>query len=354
MATMKETLVNADLTTTTQKVAVPTPQPGQVRIKVVVSGTNPKDWKIPQWILKGPQNSGDDIAGVVDEVGEGVVGFRKGDRVGAFHEMMEQSGSFAEYAIAWARTTFHIPHDTTFEEVASIPLAATTAGLAVYQRLRLPMPWQQAQKRTPLVVYGGASAVGAYAIKFASLANVHPIVAIAGRGIPYVETLLDKSKGDKVIDYREGEEHVIKELQSIEPNDEGKMHAVDAVSEKGTVGHLAKMKAKDIQIATVLDTTIKPEALAELPKHVNIMFTQVGHVHRVYYPNLEKDVPFDKQFGAILYPFISLGLQEGWFSGHPYEVAPGGLEEGVKVAMGKLSRGEVSAKKMLIRVADDE
>ena len=134
MATMRETLVNADLTTTTQKVAIPAPQPGQVRIKVVVSGTNPKDWKIPQWILKGPQNSGDDIAGIVDEVGEGVVGFKKGDRVGAFHEMMEPSGSFAEYAISWARTTFHIPQGTTFEGMFAEAKRARKRGLTAVQK----------------------------------------------------------------------------------------------------------------------------------------------------------------------------------------------------------------------------
>ena len=72
-------------------------------------------------------NTGDDIAGYVEKVGAGVTEFKVGDRVGAFHEMMTAHGSFAEYAIAWAKTTFHIPENTTFEEAATIPLAAMTA-----------------------------------------------------------------------------------------------------------------------------------------------------------------------------------------------------------------------------------
>ena len=60
-------------------------------------------------------NSGDDIAGVVDQVGENVYEFKPGDRVGAFHEMMTSHGSYAEYAIAWQHTTFHIPKHITFE-----------------------------------------------------------------------------------------------------------------------------------------------------------------------------------------------------------------------------------------------
>jgi len=66
-----------------------------------------------------PHNSGDDIAGFVEEVGENVLEFRKGDRVAAFHEMTKPNGSFAEYAIAPAHTTFHLPDTTTFEEVCT-------------------------------------------------------------------------------------------------------------------------------------------------------------------------------------------------------------------------------------------
>ena len=64
-----------------------------------------------------PHNSGDDIAGIIEAVGENVTEFKKGDRVAAFHEMLAPHGSFAEYAIAWAYNTFHLPKETSFEEV---------------------------------------------------------------------------------------------------------------------------------------------------------------------------------------------------------------------------------------------
>jgi NADPH:quinone reductase-like Zn-dependent oxidoreductase len=81
---------------------------------VIVSGSNPKDWKIPN-IFDSTTNSGDDIAGVVEKVGANVFEFKPGDRVAAFHEMRTPAGSFAEYALAWQHTTFHIPESTTFE-----------------------------------------------------------------------------------------------------------------------------------------------------------------------------------------------------------------------------------------------
>lgn len=62
-----------------------------------------------------PCNQGDDISGVVHEVGAEVTEFKKGDRVAAFHEMMAPGGSYAEYGLSWDHTTFHLPKMTSFE-----------------------------------------------------------------------------------------------------------------------------------------------------------------------------------------------------------------------------------------------
>jgi len=93
---------------------IPEPQDGQVLIKVIVSGSNPKDWKVPE-VFDTVINQGDDIAGIVVKVGGNVTEFKPGDRVAAFHEMMSPHGSYAEYSLAWSHTTFHIPERTSFE-----------------------------------------------------------------------------------------------------------------------------------------------------------------------------------------------------------------------------------------------
>jgi NADPH2:quinone reductase len=115
MPTMKEAHVAKGLKTTIQDVAIPEPQPDQVIIRVVVSGSNPKDWKIPELVPEYNANSGDDIAGIVHSVGSNVWEFKEGDRVASFHEMMTPGGSFAEYAVGWQHTTFHLPKSLSFE-----------------------------------------------------------------------------------------------------------------------------------------------------------------------------------------------------------------------------------------------
>jgi NADPH:quinone reductase-like Zn-dependent oxidoreductase len=111
-------------------IPIPVPLADQVLIKVVVAGTNPKDWKyLVQFNGRQGENTGDDVAGYVEGVGSNVTEFKVGDRVAAFHEMTTPHGAFAEYAIAWEKTTFHLPKQTTFEEAATIPLAAMTASM---------------------------------------------------------------------------------------------------------------------------------------------------------------------------------------------------------------------------------
>lgn len=67
---------------------IPEPNDDQVLIKVSVSGSNPKDWKIPDLAASGDSsfamlleakkglNQGDDIAGIIEKVGSNVVEFK--------------------------------------------------------------------------------------------------------------------------------------------------------------------------------------------------------------------------------------------------------------------------------------
>ncbi|KAJ5633290.1 hypothetical protein N7490_009629 [Penicillium lividum] len=342
---MKEAIVEYPVKVTIQDLEIPTPQPGQVLIRVVVSGSNPKDWKMPKWNPEGHGNTGDDIAGYVESVGEGVLNFRKGDKVAAFHEMMKPGGSYAEYAIAWEHTTFHLPAKTSFEEAATIPLAAMTAALGLYQRLELPLPWNPTQESLPLVIYGGATAVGAFALKFAKLSNIHPLIVVAGKGIPFVESLIDQEKGDTVIDYREGDEAVRAQIKAAA---KGKpiRHAYDAVSEHGSYQNLMASLTAPGKFTVVL-----PAALSEkMPEGIEVRQTMVGSVHA---PPAEGKTVEDKEFGAAFYQFMGRGLAEGWFSGHPYEVRKGGLN-GLEGALKDLEAGKASATKYVFRIADTE
>ncbi|KAI0203487.1 GroES-like protein [Astrocystis sublimbata] len=319
---------------------IPKPEADQLITKVVVSGSNPKDWKLPLW-MGATRNEGDDIAGIVHEVGENVWEFKPGDRVAAFHEMMSPGGSYAEYAVAWQHTTFHIPKKTTFEEAAAIPLAAMTAALGLYQRLRLPQPWAPATSPTPLVIYGAASAVGAYAVQLAVKSKIHPLICVAGASAAHVESLIDRSQGDVIVDYRTGDDAVVSALQkAVAASGKPLLHAFDAVSEKGSFQNLAQVLASEG--GAKLTLVLPGNDYSGLPPSIEWSTTNVGAVH--------KD---DKDFGYVYFRYLARGLQEGWFKPQPQVVVPGGLG-GIQTALEDLRDGKANAVKYVFRIAETE
>jgi NADPH:quinone reductase len=347
---MLEALVSPGPQVAIHEIPIPKPGPLQILTKVIVSGSNPKDWKRPEWDLTRCTNTnqGDDIAGIVEAVGDQVTEFRPGDRIAAFHHMQTPGGSYAEYALSPEHTTFHLPKTTSFEEAATIPLAAMTAAIGLFTRLGLPEPWTvdpevRAKSQGGVVIYGGASAVGAFAIKLAMKAEIHPLICVAGKGIPFVEGLIDMSKGDVVLDYRKGHDSVVREMRAAVPRGEKLMYAFDCVSEKE--------KRSFDNICEVLDprgriTVVLPlgQDYSSIPETVVRSNTLVGSVHQ--------EGP-DREFANAWFKLFAMGLKEGWFSGHPFEVVPGGLG-GVQSGLRNLKEGRASAVKYVFRISETE
>ncbi|KAI0845444.1 GroES-like protein [Daldinia vernicosa] len=332
---MKEAIVAPG--TKVQIIDSPIPKPGadEVLIKVVVSGSNPKDWKVPDW-RNVTVNQGDDIGGIVQEVGSNVTEFKPGDRVAGFHQMLAPHGSFAEYAISPQHTTFHISQKTTFEEAAAVPLAAMTAAIGLYSKLGLPQPWTPATEPIPLIIYGAASSVGAYAVQLARKSNIHPLICVAGKSQAYVETLIDRSKGDVIVDYRNGDDAVVEALKKA-AGDSKILYALDATSEQNSYVNISKVVAEGSKVTSVL-----PPQNFEYPAHVSHSVTMVGSVHTE-----------DKDFGYVYFRYFGRGLGEGWFKAQPQVVFPGGLG-GIQGALENLKAGKANGIKYVFRIADTE
>ncbi|KZF18845.1 GroES-like protein [Xylona heveae TC161] len=350
---MKEAIVHPGPRSELIESPIPRPNADQVLIKVVVSGCNPKDWKGAQNEKKSA-NSGDDIAGIVEAVGENITEFRPGDRVAAFHHIGTPGGSFAEYAISWGYATFHIPKKTSFEEAATIPLAAMTAAVALYQELRLPQPWQAPTEPLPLIIYGGSSAVGAYAIQLAKASNIHPLIVVAGKGADLVESLIDRSKGDTVIDYREGYDAVVAGLKNaLKQSGQNRVrYAFDPVSDKGSYQAICEVLDRETGKITFV---LPGKTYEEVPKSIKWTLTKVP----TSFLDVAPDSPqgkagikiSNKDFAFLFLRFFGRGLQEGWLRPHPYEVAPKGLES-VGECLKNLYEGKLSAKKYVFRISD--
>jgi NADPH:quinone reductase-like Zn-dependent oxidoreductase len=97
--------------------------PGQIRVAVRAVGINPVDWKMGSGMMGGesPVTIGREVAGVVDEVGDGVSGVAVGDEVFGF----AVGGGAAEYARL--EDYAKVPRSLDFAGAAALPVAIETA-----------------------------------------------------------------------------------------------------------------------------------------------------------------------------------------------------------------------------------
>lgn len=147
-------------------IAKPTVQPGQVLVRIQAAGLNPLDTKIRAGNAahaKHPLPSvlGIDMAGTIEQVGEGVTGFKPGDAVyGMTGGVGGIQGSLAQYAAVDARLIAHKPANLTMPQAAAVPLGFITAYEGIVDRARL-------QEGKTVLVQGGAGGVGHFAVQLA-------------------------------------------------------------------------------------------------------------------------------------------------------------------------------------------
>jgi NADPH:quinone reductase len=189
---------------------VPEPGPGEVRVRVVVAGVNPTDWKARAG-LTGPRElpfaevvPGQDAAGVVDAVGQGVTGLRAGDRVWVFlAQHGRPTGTAAEFTVVPAARAVHLAEGASYDVGASLGVPAMTAhrALTVHEDGPSRLSPGALAGRTVLVT-GGAGAVGHAAIQLACWAGAEVITTISSE----VKARLATAAGaDHVVDYTGGD-----------------------------------------------------------------------------------------------------------------------------------------------------
>jgi NADPH:quinone reductase-like Zn-dependent oxidoreductase len=176
-------------------IARPEPGPGQILVKISASGVNPLDTKIRAGAAAHarhpfPAILGIDMAGVVQEVGEGVTGFRRGDEVyGMTGGVGGNQGSLAEFAAVDFRLLALKPSHLTMREAAALPLIFITAWEGLVDRVKL----KAGQK---VLVLGGGGGVGHIAIQIARSIGAEVYAVDSANKAGFITTL-----GATPIDY---------------------------------------------------------------------------------------------------------------------------------------------------------
>jgi len=135
-----------------------------------------------------PWIPGHEFSGVVEQVGSDVAGWVPGDAVFGANGM---GAAYAEYLIAKLATIAKKPANLSFEEAASVPVAAQTAWEGLFTHGHL-------EKGQTILIHGGAGAVGTYAVQVASHAGATVIATASGDDEAHLHSL----GASRVLDYR--------------------------------------------------------------------------------------------------------------------------------------------------------
>jgi len=185
-----------------QEVAKPTPKEDEVLIKIHAASINSRDWRMmranPFFIrlvsgsVLRPKNKilGGDVAGQVEAIGSNVRQFKSGDEVFGYLPSATGRGTLAEYVCANENTIALKPVNLTFEQAASVPLAAMTA----LQGLRNNGNIQPSQK---VLINGASGGVGTFAMQIAKTFGAEVTAVCSTRNLEMVHSL----GADYVIDY---------------------------------------------------------------------------------------------------------------------------------------------------------
>jgi NADPH:quinone reductase-like Zn-dependent oxidoreductase len=134
-----------------------------------------------------PWIPGHEFSGVVEQVGSDVTAWTSGDEVFGISDM----GAYAEFLAVRPATIARKPSNLSFEEAASVPVAAQTAWQGIFTHGHL-------EKGQTILIHGGAGAVGGYAVQLASHAGATVIATANGDDEAYLKSI----GASRVIDYR--------------------------------------------------------------------------------------------------------------------------------------------------------
>src|SRR5207253_5746738 len=149
-----------------------------------------------------PWIPGHEFSGVVEQIGSDVTAYAPRDAVFAANET---GGAYAEYLAVKQAFIAKKPANLSFEEAASVPVAAQTAWHGIFTHGHL-------EKGQTILIHGGAGAVGAYAVQLASHADAIVIATASGDNEAYLSSI----GASRVIDYREAQfEKVLREKVDV-------------------------------------------------------------------------------------------------------------------------------------------
>ena len=185
------------INTVINDIPVPKINDNEVLVKVKAAAVNPVDILVLTGSVKliqdykMPLTLGNELSGVIEEVGKNVTEFKKGDKIYS-RLPIDKIGAFSEYVAVSADAISHMPKNLNFEEAAAVPLTGLTAYQGLHEEL-------EAKAGKTVFIPGGSGSFGQMAVPIAKSMGLNVIVSGNARSRERmlnmgVDTYLDYTK----------------------------------------------------------------------------------------------------------------------------------------------------------------
>ncbi|CAI4065173.1 hypothetical protein N7582_002883 [Saccharomyces uvarum] len=303
--TMKAVVIEDGRAVVKEGVPIPALEDGFVLIKTLAVAGNPTDCGHIDYKI-GPQGSilGCDAAGQIVKLGPGVdyKRFAIGDYISGFIHgasvRFPSNGAFAEYSAVSAEVAYRLSNDIrlcgkdnltegpvkSLEGAVTFPVSLTTAGMILTYNLGLNMEWKPSvpQRNHPLLIWGGATAVGQLLIQLAK--KLHGFTKIIVVASQKHEKQLKEYGADELFDYHDANvvEQIKKKYKNIP-------YLVDCFASVDTLQQVYRCAADELDATIIELTGLTVENVKEEYRRQNVTIAKTS-----LYAIGGHEVPFGK------------------------------------------------------------
>ncbi|KAJ7723553.1 putative zinc binding dehydrogenase [Mycena metata] len=319
----------------------PEPGPNEVLIEVKAVALNPyaqRDRGMPL-VLIYPAVLGSDVAGIIAKVGSEVTTApAPGSRVLAFASSFSKDGSldhgaFQKFVLAPSEAVVALPEALSFEQGAIVPMGAM-AALNAWTTLGILLDTKYSpQDKQGVLIWGGASSVGTYAVQSAKSLGF----TVYATASPKHHDYLKKLGADALFDYKDAD--VVSQIVAAVKKDGVTLHNAHAV----TPGAL--QPTLDVLKETKGDAVAKvAHSPPLLPGHPTLEKTEITFNYPAQDPAARA-----KNLYQSFHGWLAPRLQSGAVVPSPHIQVEGGGLEGLNAALDKLRAG-VSGTKIVVPI----
>jgi aspyridone synthetase trans-acting enoyl reductase len=321
---------------------VPQPEADEVLIQVAAVALNPFDAKSADLSPTVGATAGCDYAGTVIAIGSDAskhitVGDRVCGCVFGNNPDRTENGAFAEIVAAPTDLVLKIPEGVSFEQAATLGVGLSTAGMALYNSFRLPMPISSDGDGRCVLVNGGATATGTLAIQLLRLSGCSPVVTCSPQSFAMVRQLgavatFDYRSPTCGSDIRDATGDNLQFALDCVTSTASMKLCYEALSSKG--GRYLSLDPFPLRAHN--RRSVKPETI--------VCLTQFGKAMSKPYKRPAR--PQDREFARGWLERAEKLLAEGRIQPHPHQEMPGGLE-GLGDGISLVRQGKVAGCKLV-------